>query len=637
MFYRFTLSLIAFYFLITFNSFAWIYPEHRDITLKAISYLSEEKLNLLNKYWAISRTKYEGKLSKELIDTNVSDNLNKIDFVSLPAIGGDHSCSPDNMINSVIPSDWIVKVARIASELKLNISSLDLKDKDINTYKILNYIRDADIQIQQVDPDYANRSRANFSHFLLAYDDHNITLDEYIDLCTKEGTPLNIVGAYSLFHLSALMKASYLQSKDLIESQRAELIFSMLSDESFALHLLEDGFASGHTAGIWGDVAQRKGTHDYYNIIGLKTNSWDKEIFTITGDAYIRKQDIDRAAITIKTSLEQVLDMSTSPIYFCEDCAKVDLFTPNNFDLCSESVMPRINFKPEYLQLLKNVLIKTPMPGLAMGIGELPRFRAEIGMFGGLTSSINASVISNSFAQNQNYSGVIPGAEASLKFGIGFDDVLNDAGDGLAFLSVGMRLDGSSTSGVVDDPETQNYGVLLSSIPARTTYTARVRLPFYLIPGDLILASPFLLLFSEKTLENMLVVASNGGLIHWQSGISTQIGRFQFVLGREVAIYTYGINKIRDAVFYLSKNSSGESQTNLVSYKSTMFEFPIIEYRFMKSFSNDQSSSMFMQFYAGVDIPYDIEVLEPKQIETPQFNNIWMLGLRIKFDWRHYF
>jgi len=637
MFIKFTLSLIAFYFIITFNSYAWIYPEHRDLTKKAISYLSDEKLNLMNKYWAITRGRYENRLSKELIDTNVTDNLNKIDFVSLPAIGGDHSCSPDNMINSVIPSDWIVKVARIASELKLNISSLDIKEKDKNTYKILNYIRDADIQIQKVDPDYANRSRANFSHFLLAYDDHNVTLDEYIDLCTKEGTPLNIVGAYSLFHLSALMKASYLQSKDLTESQRAELIFSMLSDESFALHLLEDGFASGHTAGIWGDVAQRKGTHDYYNIIGLKTNSWDKEIFTITGDAYIREQDIDRAALTIKTSLEQVLEMSNSPIPFCEDCAKVDLFTPNNFDLCAESDMPSINFKPEYLQLLKKVLIKTPMPGLAKGIGELPRFRSEIGMFGGLTSSINASVISNGFAVNQNYSGVIPGAEASLKFGVGFDDVLNDAGDGLAFISLGMRLDGTATSGIVDDPETQNYGVLLSSVPARTSYTARVRLPFYLVPGDLILSSPFLLLFSEKMMENMLVVASNGGLIPWQSGISTSIGRFQFVLGREFAIYTYGINKVKDVIFYVAEDSKGASQTSLVAYKSTMLEFPIIEYRFLKSFSNDQSSSLFMQFYGGIDIPYDIKVLEPKQAETPLFNNIWFLGLRIKFDWRHYF
>ena len=60
-------------------------------------------------------------------------------------------------------------------------------------------------------------------------------------------------------------------------------------------------------------------------------------------------------------------------------------------------------------------------------------------------------------------------------------------------------------------------------------------MPFYLIPGDLLFLSP-LYLFSRDRYHGMAVVAANGGLIPWQSGLATGIGRFQFVLGRELGL-----------------------------------------------------------------------------------------------------
>ena len=35
-----------------------------------------------------------------------------------------------------------------------------------------------------------------------------------------------------------------------------------------------DTFAAGHVAGTWGDVSQRKGTHDYYNEAGIEVFTW---------------------------------------------------------------------------------------------------------------------------------------------------------------------------------------------------------------------------------------------------------------------------------------------------------------------------------------------------------------------------
>ena len=41
------------------------------------------------------------------------------------------------------------------------------------------------------------------------------------------------------------------------------------------LHFLEDAFAAGHIAGSWGNAAERKGTHDYYNEHGLDAETWN--------------------------------------------------------------------------------------------------------------------------------------------------------------------------------------------------------------------------------------------------------------------------------------------------------------------------------------------------------------------------
>ena len=109
--------------------------------------------------------------------------------------------------------------------------------------------------------------------------------------------------------------------------------------------------------------------------------------------------------------------------------------------------------------------------------------------------------------------------------GFGLEGVLNEAGDGLVFAEAGLRQD-ASTLGA-------------ATVPGRGAITARLRVPFWLIPGDLVLAAPVLALSSPQTLQKMAVQAANGGLLPWQAGIATPIGRFQFVLGREVGLSFY--------------------------------------------------------------------------------------------------
>jgi len=111
------------------------------------------------------------------------------------------------------------------------------------------------------------------------------------------------------------------------------------------------------------------------------------------------------------------------------------------------------------------------------------------------------------------------------------------------------------------------------------------------------------------------------------------------VLGREVAVYFYGRTKERDALFNVSTNELGQEQLYILSYRSTLFEFPIVEYRPFKTFDVGQRSSMFIQLYVGFDIPGNVEVLSSSgDVEsTPELKTVWNLGLRLIFDWRHYF
>ena len=92
------------------------------------------------------------------------------------------------------------------------------------------------------------------------------------------------------------------------------------------------------------------------------------------------------------------------------------------------------------------------------------------------------------------------------------DGVLNESGDGLVFLDLGWRLDGASNIKIHHDPAYNQFGSILSAIPSREGFYFRLRLPFFLIPGDILIAGPVLLLAAPKKMNTMIATAGNGGL-----------------------------------------------------------------------------------------------------------------------------
>ena len=162
----------------------------------------------------------------------------------------------------------------------------------------------------------------------------------------------------------------------------------------------------------------------------------------------------------------------------------------------------------------------------------------------------------------------------------------------------------------------------------------RFRLPFWLIPGDLLFVGPIVYLINKDRATEMAVAAVNGGVIAWQAGIHTSIGRFQFILGREVGVSYYGTKFLKNDALLIPVSST---ETNLVAYSSTKFDFPILEYRPLRTFSLNQTSSLIFQISGGMDIPHSASVLSPVGVPVPELRTVYHIGLRLVFDWRKYF
>lgn len=601
--------------------FAWVYPEHRDIAVLAIENLDQTNRTILDKLWASARVGHESRLPESIID----NSRGYIDFPSWSAISGDHSCSAKNMLQTVLETEWILDVSEIAEELKTELAKAE------NRYQLINSLRDSDIKLQRADPEYATRAGSNSVHFLISLPKVSTTPHEYTVACFAEGVESNALAAYSYFHLSALAKVSNLIEKRLSPEERSKLILSALADEAFALHFLEDVFASGHVAGTWGDASERKGTHDYYNEKGLAVTTWDGKQVILMGDAYMRPQDAELAAKTVQMSIEQFIDAAVGKI-------NLELFNkaqfsnePNDFNVCRIDQIPT-GFESETVHFLTPILITTPKPGLATGLGAMPRFQSELGLFIGATPSIRGMTFNSGFGNEQNTTGGVASIEAAIRFGVGLEGVLNESGDGLVFLDLGWRQDGNSTMRFGAAPTLEQGGAITAAIPARDAYTFRLRMPFWLIPGDLIIAVP-LLIISPETYASMAVIAGNGGLIPWQSGISTSLGRFQFMLGREIGVSLYGLGSNPDAMLIPDQTEG----TKLVQFRSTQFDLPILEYRPFRTFSLDQSSSLVFQFNFGFDIPHSETVIVPLGVSPPELKTIYYLGIRMAFDWRYYY
>ena len=641
------------------QTLAWVYPEHRELSLLAVSQLEPDRRAVFDQLWQEARAGDEKRLCALGADSEQGLAPSCIDWAALAAIAGDHSCSSQEMVETARTSKWILSVADVAAQLKSDLARIPvaataetstaaadplsdvrrrLESESVRAERI-NVLRIADIRLQRADAEYATRAGSNNAHFLLARPSTSVSPQDYADLTLQAGSSINAVGVYASHHLSALQKASRLRNEQLAPAQRHALIRAAMADEAFALHFLQDVYAAGHIASAWGNTSQRHGTHDYYNENGLEVFTWKggSKSTVLMGDAHMRPEDAQVAASAVRQSLEQLLDVASGRTDVSVPSAPIAPGEPNTLNVCRNDKIPEhaaaLNAEPEYRSLLAGVLYNTPVPGLGPGLGAIPRFRSEIGPFIGLDGKVDVRAVDGGFVTSQAAKGAVGGLDLSIRAGYGIEGVMGDAGDGLVFASLGLRTDSPSSNRFNDLSRGATGGNLSAAIPARGGIALRFRMPFYLVPGDLLLMSP-LYLFNEKAYTNLAVTAANGGLLRWQSGWATPIGRFQFVLGRELGVTFYG-HLGQDEL--IAPSTQPGSQGRIVRFKSTSFELPILEYRPYRAFSTNQSSSVMVQLFAGADVPHGTATVLPSGAPAPAMRTVWFVGMRMMFDWRYYF
>src|SRR5512145_971659 len=162
------------------TAFAWLYPEHRDITVLAVQRLEPAARALLERLWSEARTGHEARLCAQLVDTAPGPPA-CIYYAAWPAIAGDHSCSARDMLSNVLDAPWILRLARISARLKRQLATATRRDQRINA------VRSSDIELQRADLTYATRAGSNNVHFLLARPDVDIEPAAYARLALGPG------------------------------------------------------------------------------------------------------------------------------------------------------------------------------------------------------------------------------------------------------------------------------------------------------------------------------------------------------------------------------------------------------------------------------------------------------------------
>ena len=107
----------------TNTAFGWIYPEHRDIAVLAVEGLDPERKAEFDRLWQEARVGDEKRLCVQGADgQGITPEC--IDWAALSAIAGDHSCSSQDMLETVRASDWILQVADVAAQLKEDLARI---------------------------------------------------------------------------------------------------------------------------------------------------------------------------------------------------------------------------------------------------------------------------------------------------------------------------------------------------------------------------------------------------------------------------------------------------------------------------------------------------------------------------------
>ena len=344
---------------------AFTFAEHVRITQRAVSLVRDQHrdpdlppFGALARLWSALRPRTSTdhpELCASLDATSAvvrSLPVACVAFSDLPALAADHSCSPGDLERVLAaagraaetePADdrtdahWVFRVLRdgqVADQMVQDQGGvpggIDARGADART----RIRADLNVQLTLHDPDYVSRASDNLTHFLPERLG-NVAFARWLTdaVCASvadgvcAGGPssgastsrgANAVSSYVIYHLAALRLArdfSVRCTKGHSCANSAETAWRVLRAEAFALHFLEDAFASGHGVGVPLNGERRSGMHDYHNSSGVRAEPWDGgPAYFAHGDGFLQPVDEERAAAAVARSLTDLADVLEAPL-----------------------------------------------------------------------------------------------------------------------------------------------------------------------------------------------------------------------------------------------------------------------------------------------------------------------------------
>lgn len=258
------------------SALAWYFPEHAIIAeegLQKIPFIAKEILSrnykqLLNNDSPLLCPNIDAPFFD--ITKKVQDNC--IPYNTLPAMAGDHSSLPMELKNQLYSSkekgSLGLRIVQGSQDHWKEVLSLD--DKNPSEARKKTFIRKLDIFLTMVDDDYLKRAAGSTTHFAPADEIYPKVLSDLVN----NGRVDNLLNQFIFHHLRSLQYArlSRYSSKD--QSSYRWIAFM---EHAFAIHFLEDGFASGHIVMFDPYLTpesdfNRLMRHDYFNRNGLNVS-----------------------------------------------------------------------------------------------------------------------------------------------------------------------------------------------------------------------------------------------------------------------------------------------------------------------------------------------------------------------------
>lgn len=617
------------------SAHAWIWPEHRDIAAEAMKDLPPAQRQTLETMWAGIKA-IGGKQVCELIvdpkaqPTDVARGDWEqvcVDYASFPALAGDHSCSAAELWADAAKEDWARKVVWVAAQTKARLATARDEAQRVDVWNLSH------LAMQKADPRYLTRAEGNNSHFLVprAPVSAHETLDQYMDRVLDPGTEINATGLYAAYHMLALRLAARYHAAPAAE--KADLGGRALVAEGVALHFLEDSFSSGHYAATWGSAPWQKGTHDLYSTIGLTTMTWKGDLFASHGDGHLTEEDTKVAAVTVKLSLAQIAAAAEGRLSIPAGTLSPQEQAIGSLDFCKADHLPPVAVDPPARAATMAVLERTPVPAGGKDDITPPRARAEVGPFVGAVSGYSLGVALGGYDSWAN-SRFRSEFEIGARVGFGVEGVLTTNMDGqiwlqAEFVADPVQLDlGCSTcnGGSRKEPALPRVG-------SRSALKLALRMPYYVVPFDLLLVAPVLLLASPPDAQAVVMTSAAGGLLGLQRRVETSIGTLQFMAGREVGVTLWGITGHTNQFIWTPETDS--STWRVINYNSIELDFPVMEYIPPRVFATSLALAAVFQLGFNVEFP-----------QNPTFDATgapfslgpsWNVYLRFRLDARKYF